>query len=406
MGKKLNDYYARAIWDVTYAIQGETQIENAVSVCLNTLIRTTEAGRGLGWLKDESDGRLHIIACTGADDVTGISIPENSGIVGRVYKSQKAEIINAPANDPDFQKRDEEESVIEVKNSIVLPLITKNKCYGCLQLINKEWGFADEDLVLGGNLAALLTIDIEDKGYTINSKKDKRAIIQLTGVIKDFPSGDSTLRVLDGIDLTIYEQEFLVILGESGCGKTTMLNIIGGMDHMTSGVMTVEGKDFSEPSERQLTKYRKDYVGFVFQSYNLMPNLSALENVRFIAENSNDPLSPEKAIEMVGLTERKNNLPSQMSGGQQQRVSIARAIAKNPKLILADEPTAALDFKTSIEVLGIMEKIIRSGKKTVIMITHNAEIAKMADRVVRLKEGKISDIRINSSPVHASELNW
>lgn len=406
MNKKLNDSYAQAIWDVTDAIQDEKQIENALSVCLNTLARTTKAGLGLGWLLNPDDGRLHIIACTGQDDLTGISIPSESGIVGRVFLSRKAELINSPDNDPDFKNRVEEESGIEIKNTIVVPLVTKNSCYGCMQLINKEWGFADEDLILGGNLAALVAIDIEDKGYSINSKKEKRPIIQLTGVVKDFPSGDSTLRVLNGIDLTIYEQEFLVILGESGCGKTTMLNIIGGMDRMTSGVMTVEGKDFSGPSDRKLTKYRKDYVGFVFQSYNLMPNLSALENVRFIAENSIDPLSPEEAIEMVGLTERKNNLPSQMSGGQQQRVSIARAIAKNPKLILADEPTAALDFKTSIEVLGIMEKIIRSGEKTVIMITHNAEIAKMADRVVRLREGKISDIRVNSSPVHASELSW
>ena len=406
MDKKLNDAYVKAIWDVTYAIQGETQVENVLSVCLASLVRATGAGIGLGWLKSPDDGRLHIIACTGSDDVTGISIPSDSGIVGRVFMNRKAEIINAPANDPDFMKRDEKESVIDEKNTIILPLVTKDVCFGCLQLINKEWGFADDDLILGGNLAALVAIDIDDKGYIVKYKKEKKPIIQLTGVTKEFPSGDSTLRVLNGIDLTVYEREFLVILGESGCGKTTMLNIIGGMDHMTEGEMTVEGKDFSKPSERQLTRYRKDYVGFVFQSYNLMPNLSALENVRFIAENSKNPISPEEAIEMVGLSDRKNNLPSQMSGGQQQRVSIARAIAKNPKLILADEPTAALDFKTSIEVLGIMEDIIRSKEKTVIMITHNAEIAKMADRVVRLREGKISGIQINNSPVHASELSW
>ncbi len=284
-------------------------------------------------------------------------------------------------------------------------MCTKHVSYGCLQLINKMDGFIDNDLVLGGHLAALVSIDIEDKGYRIAYEKNK-PLIQLSNVIKDYPSGDSTIRVLDGIDLTIYEQEFLVVLGESGCGKTTLLNIIGGMDRMTEGSMTVEDKDFSKPGERQLTRYRRDYVGFVFQSYNLMPNLSALENVRFIAENCKDSTSPEEAIEMVGLSDRKNNLPSQMSGGQQQRVSIARAIAKNPKLILADEPTAALDFKTSIEVLGIMEDIIRSKKKTVVMITHNAEISKMADRVVRIREGKISSIRINNSPLHASELSW
>ncbi len=406
MGIKPDDIHFQAIWEVTEALQNENQIEDALSVCLNILSRSIGTDVGLAWLEGNNDGRLHIVACSGQVDMTKISIPSDLGTVGRVFTNRQPEIINDAGADPSFTQKFAEESGMDIKNTLIVPLCTKGCCYGCFQLINKDGDISESDLILAGNLAALVSLDIEDKGYRMVQDEHRKPIIELNGVVKEYPSGDSILRVLDGIDLTIYEQEFLVILGESGCGKTTMLNIIGGMDHMTEGKMLVEGRDFSHPTERELTAYRKDYIGFVFQSYNLMPNLSALENVRFIAENSIDPLSCEEAIEMVGLTDRMGNLPSQMSGGQQQRVSIARAIAKNPKLILADEPTAALDYKTSIEVLGVFEDIIRSSKKTVIMITHNAEIAKMADRVVRLREGRISSIRINNSPLHASDLSW
>ena len=178
------------------------------------------------------------------------------------------------------------------------------------------------------------------------------------------------------------------------------------MDFLTEGELTIEGKDFSRPSDKDLTQYRRDYVGFIFQSYNLMPNLTALENIQFISEISKDPIDSEEALNMVGLLEKGGNFPAQMSGGQQQRVSIARAIVKNPKLILADEPTAALDFQTGQEVLQVMEKIVKERGTTVVMITHNAEIAKMADRVIKLRSGKIANIKKNVHPLSASEIEW
>ena len=243
-------------------------------------------------------------------------------------------------------------------------------------------------------------------GKSVEKAEDKKTLISLRGVVKEYGTGEHILRVLKGIDLDIYEHEFLVVLGESGCGKSTMMNIVGGMDFMTEGSLIVEGKDFSKPTEKELTAYRRNYIGFVFQSYNLMPNLTALENVKFIAEISQNPISPEAAIAKVGLSERAGNYPSEMSGGQQQRVSIARALVKNPTLIIADEPTAALDFATSIEVLSVIEDVVRVQGKTVCMITHNEEIAKMADRVVRLKDGKVSAIRVNLHPLSAKELLW
>ena len=185
-----------------------------------------------------------------------------------------------------------------------------------------------------------------------------------------------------------------------------MMNIVGGMDSLTDGQLLIEGKDFSHPTDAELTRYRREYIGFIFQAYNLMPNLTALENVQFIAELVDKPMRPEKAIAKVKLSDRANNYPGQMSGGQQQRVSIARAIVKRPKLILADEPTAALDYVTSIEVLSVIEDIVKKQGTTVMMVTHNAEIAKMADRVIKIRGGRITSIKKNMHPLHAEELVW
>ena len=189
-------------------------------------------------------------------------------------------------------------------------------------------------------------------------------------------------------------------------GKSTLLNIIGGMDRMTSGQLTVEGHDMSDPTEAERTEYRREYVGFIFQAYNLMPNLSAYENIEFIAEISDDPMDSMEALKLVGLDAKADSMPTALSGGQMQRISIARALVKNPKIILADEPTAALDYDTSIKVLSVIEKISKENNTTILMVTHNPEIAKMANRVVKLRDGKISSIRVNLHPLKATDLVW
>ncbi len=231
-------------------------------------------------------------------------------------------------------------------------------------------------------------------------------IVSLQNVSRSFKSGDGRLEALKSISLDIYEQEFVVILGESGCGKSTILNIIGGMDHLSSGKLIVDGTDFSSPDDHTLTNYRRNYLGFVFQDYHLMPNLTAKENVEFVADLTKQSMDSDDAIALVGLTERASYYPAQLSGGQQQRVSIARAICKNPRLILADEPTAALDFSTSIEVLSVFENIVKKRGTTIVMVTHNNEIAKMANRIVKVKDGQIDKIIINEKPSRAEELSW
>ena len=225
--------------------------------------------------------------------------------------------------------------------------------------------------------------------------------VKVTNLVKRYKE----LLAVDHLNLDIREGEFLVILGESGCGKSTMLNIIGGMDQPTSGSVIFDDKDYAKADEEELTLYRRNSIGFIFQAYNLMPTLTAEENLNFIGELSDNSMSAVEALKSVGLYEKRKNYPAQMSGGQQQRVSIARALVKRPRLILADEPTAALDYETSIEVLTVLEEVIKTGT-TLLMVTHNEEIAKMANRVIRMQGGVVAEVTMNNRPASAKELIW
>lgn len=233
----------------------------------------------------------------------------------------------------------------------------------------------------------------------------KEVLLSLKGVEKCYETGRVKTMGLRGVDLEVYKGEMLVILGKSGCGKSTLLNIIGGMDTLTEGEFIFEGRDYSGLKEKERTEYRRNCVGFIFQSYNLMPELKARENVEFVAGICREPSDTGELLEMVGLSDYSEKYPSQLSGGQAQRVSIARALVKNPRLILADEPTAALDYSTSVDVLNVIRKIVKQGA-TLVMVTHNEEIARMADRVVRIKDGKVVDIAVNKEPCSAHELEW
>ena len=230
--------------------------------------------------------------------------------------------------------------------------------------------------------------------------------VKLVDVRKIYQTGKVVTKAVDGIDFVIEKGEFAVIVGASGAGKTTVLNILGGMDRATSGHIYIDGNDIAAYNERQLTKYRRDDIGFVFQFYNLVPNLTALENVELASQICKNPLDAEMVFEQVGLGDRLMNFPAQLSGGEQQRVSIARAMAKNPKLLLCDEPTGALDYRTGKAILKLLQDMCRKKKKTVILITHNLAIAPMADRVIEIKSGKIDSIKINEEPQSVETIEW
>ena len=230
--------------------------------------------------------------------------------------------------------------------------------------------------------------------------------IELSGVKKIYSMGEVRIQALSGMDFYIEKGEFVVIVGPSGAGKTTVLNILGGMDTATEGKVIVDGEEVSALRGKKLVRFRREEVGFVFQFYNLMQNLTALENVELALQISKKPLDASLVLDEVGLSERKNNFPSQLSGGEQQRVAIARALAKNPKLLLCDEPTGALDYVTGKAVLKLLQDTCRERGMTVIIITHNSALTPMADRVIHIKNGRAESCEINSAPVSVEEIEW
>ncbi len=230
--------------------------------------------------------------------------------------------------------------------------------------------------------------------------------VKLENVRKIYQMGEVEIRAVDGIDFEIGKGEFVVIVGPSGAGKTTVLNILGGMDTATSGKVLVDGNDVAQYTNRQLIGYRREDIGFVFQFYNLVPNLTALENVELALQICKEPLDAKTVLEEVGLGERLNNFPAQLSGGEQQRVSIARALAKNPKLLLCDEPTGALDYNTGKAILKLLQDTCRNKGMTVIVITHNSALAPMADRVIHIKNGRVESMEMNAHLVPVETIEW
>ena len=230
--------------------------------------------------------------------------------------------------------------------------------------------------------------------------------LKLTDICKQFGSGEFVVNALADVSFELNNGEFVVILGSSGAGKTTLLNILGGMDKATSGEIVVDGKNITNMDKRGLTEYRRNDVGFVFQFYNLMPNLTALENVEIAVEICKNHLDPKATLAEVGLDERLNNFPAQLSGGEQQRVAIARAIAKNPKLLLCDEPTGALDYVTGKKILKLLHDVCKQRDKLVIIVTHNSALKDMADKVIYIKSGRIEQVAVNDSPKPIEEIEW
>jgi putative ABC transport system ATP-binding protein len=231
-------------------------------------------------------------------------------------------------------------------------------------------------------------------------------VFRTIGLTKVYHMGQVQVHALRGIDLELHAGELLVLLGASGSGKSTLVNILGGLDTATDGKVFYREKDLTQANDRELTQYRRNHVGFVFQFYNLIPSLTAKENVAIVTEIAKDPMTPEQALEIVELGNRKNHFPAQLSGGEQQRVAIARAIAKKPGVLLCDEPTGALDSKTGVIVLEALERVNRELGTTTIIITHNAVQAKMAERIIYLRDGKVTEIKQNEQKISPRELNW
>ena len=406
--QKMKIEYTQVVWEITTMLQKAESLEAALRDSLGAVVKAVGAEAGTIWFYNAAgDKKIYPSFWIGGSDLTGLSLEFGEGIAGTVIKEGKSTVVKDCKSDKRWASHFDSITGFDTKSMVCVPLINKYEVIGCIQIINKKDGslYNDDDINLCENLAMLTAIAVDGRGLNLGFAESKKSIISLRDVTKTFGSGENQLQVLKGVNLDIREGEFLVILGESGCGKSTMLNIIGGMDQLTTGTFLFDGKDYSKADEKTLTEYRRHSVGFIFQAYNLMPTLTAEENLDFIGELCENSMNATEALERVGLAQRKDNYPAQMSGGQQQRVSIARALVKKPRIILADEPTAALDYETSIEVLTVLEEVIKSGT-TLLMVTHNEEIAKMANRVIRMKGGVVAEVIVNRHPASAKELVW
>jgi len=312
--------FVSCVWQIMDELSRSDQLESSLETCIEILANAVRCESGSIWMRNTVDNRFYIVASKGGNDVSGTSTGADDSFIGRIVKKGETKFIEDCMKFPEISE-DKFFSTLFGRNALLVPLKTPYSTLGCLQLNDVAGSFGEEDQKLLENCCALIALDIEDKGLTFSPDKDRVPLLSLKDVVKEFQSGEEMRRILKGIDLNVYEGELLVVLGESGCGKSTMLNIIGGMDQLTEGQLIVEGKDFSRPSEEELTQYRRDYIGFIFQSYNLMPNLNALENVQFIAEISRNPRDPMECLDLVGLKDKWNRYPSAMSGGQQQRQS-------------------------------------------------------------------------------------
>ena len=397
----------KTLGEINTAISQAASLDAALKAGLKIIRDNLDAEMAVIWFYDkEGDKKLHPSYWVAPNDITDRVHAVGEGAVGRSYQDQKAVRSLWFETDPDVATQADFEG-IEISSAICAPFSSPFEDYGVVQVVNKAGGgrFTEDDADVIEIMSMLVAQAISKNESRFEMWEHGEPVIELRGITREFQNGDTISKILRGINLDVYEGEFLVLLGESGCGKSTLLNIIGGMDKATSGEFRCFGQDFSNADRDMLTEYRRHNIGFIFQSYNLMPNLNAYQNLALIAELVDDPLPIEDALESVGMAEKARSYPSRLSGGQQQRICIARALVKRPKLILADEPTAALDFTTSIEVLTALEKVVAGGT-TMIMVTHNEEIARMANRVVRLRGGLLHEVTVNRHPAKAADLVW
>lgn len=405
---QLDINYYKAIGKLQVIISNARTLEEALRDGLNLIVKVCNADYAVIWYAEKkNDCVLFPYFWVCPLDFSNKLHKMNEGVVGRVYASQKSEAyLNYNIESKD-SCADSDFDDIDISSMICVPLSSKNDNLGCIQFAKQKGSdkFTQDDFDLCEIFTTLIAIYLDENTSLFKPFQRDQVLIEVKDLKKQYKSGDTITNALQGVNLRIYKGEFLVILGESGCGKSTLLNIIGGLDKASSGDFYFEGKLMNNANQNELTLYRRENIGFIFQNYNLMPNLNAKQNLDLIGELVENPLDSGELLKRIGLGDKARNYPSELSGGQQQRLSIARSLIKKPKIIMADEPTAALDYASSIVVLNEMSKITENGT-TLIMVTHNEQIAKMADRIVRIRNGKAYETTINRHPLKAKELVW
>ncbi len=330
---------------------------------------------------------------------------DDNSLIAKAYASQESQVWDADRQNYASIEGDFPDASIGF--ALCVPVSSYFTNYGVLQLACERGTEqpTEEQVDVIDMATTLCAITLGKNEPLPHSWARSEPLLKASHIARTFTNGDVQTRVLEDTNFNVYPSELVVLLGESGCGKSTLLNIIAGLDEPTAGTVTFSGHDNTHASEKELIAFRRKNIGMVFQSYNLIPVLSARQNLNLIDELVQNPLDWQEALDLVGLPDKASNLPRQLSGGQQQRVSIARALVKRPRIIIADEPTAALDYDTSIEILQAMQEVLKTGC-TIVIVTHNEEICRMANRVVRMRAGKAYEQYINHGPVAATDLVW
>ncbi|MCQ2567699.1 MAG: ABC transporter ATP-binding protein [Mogibacterium sp.] len=406
--------YFKTIGQVHQAVNRSTTLDEALHEGLGVILDCAGADCAIVWYYDRSDNKMHPYYWLCPCDLTSQEYEAGAGCVGRAYANNEAVrmLEYRKGMDPDTDRifntvsGSDTGSGLDISAVIVAPFGDAQDSMGCIQFLYLDGRHAtEEEADVCEIMTMMVAMSIQDSDHIEMPYVKHEILLSARDITREYQNGETVTRVLKGASIDVYKGESLAVLGESGCGKSTLLNIIGGLDKATSGSFSFMGKDMTNATQEELTKYRRDNIGFIFQSYNLMTNLSARQNLDLIGELVDDPMSSEEALKLVRLEDRMDNYPSQLSGGQQQRVSIARALIKKPQMIFADEPTAALDYETSIEVLKVLENVIADGT-TLLMVTHNTEITRMADRVVKIRDGRTYEVTVNRHRVKAADLVW
>ncbi len=395
----------RLLRAINTAIGHASNLEEGLRECVKLLQRDIGISYATYWQATEQ-GTLLPLFWHGPYDIVSLSHTPGNGAVGQSFESQKAVRLQASNTQPDDATSCDFPNVV-LNDVLCAPVSSSFVNYGILQVANKGDGspFTDDEADVV-EMAALLCALILGRNEPLPSEWNfSTPLLQATNIKREYTNGDVITQVLKGATFNVYENELVVLLGESGCGKSTLLNIIAGLDDPTDGTVTFCGQDRASTSEHDLIRFRRENIGMIFQNYNLIPVLNARQNLNLIGELVPDPIDRKEALELVGLGDKLESLPRQLSGGQQQRVAIARALIKHPRIILADEPTAALDHDTSIEILEALKSAMDTGC-TIVMVTHNEELCRMANRIVRMRDGQISEVRLNLNPAQPKELVW
>lgn len=407
------------IYKINRLLECTTDFNEVMEAALKMVMNSTEADAGTIWLLAEDKTHLYpyIIQGTHSKYLRSFKLAYGEGVAGWVTAHRQPRIVEDCSHDESFSSSADKMAGYVTRTMICVPLCTEEHTFGCIQIINKADGglFTKNDCAVCAAFAVLVSSNIVIRGLPV-VPASKPPILEMTKIKKTYagirssPYDKESNRyeravILKDISMTLYEHEFLLILGTSGAGKSTLLKILGGMENASDGSFTVDGCEFAKASPRARAAYRRDRIGFIFQSYNLMSNLTAYENIRLALEIAGKPVSRiDEYLDWVGLREKRNHFPQQMSGGEQQRVAIARALVKEPEIILADEPTGALDEKTGTDIMVLLERIAREKLGTVVMISHNPSFIPVADRVIRINSGSITQIIQNPYPVPVRKL--